>query len=62
MSEVLCYKPEDHWFETRLGERNFSIFLILPEGLGPGVYSAPNMNEYQKQKNNVSREQSAADA
>jgi hypothetical protein len=32
----------------------FSIYLILPAALGPGVYSASNRNEYQKQKNNVS--------
>jgi hypothetical protein len=38
----------------------FSIFLILPAALGPRVYSDPNINEYQKQKNNVSGEQSAA--
>jgi hypothetical protein len=34
----------------------FSIFVILPDALGPGVHSAPNRNEYQKQKNNVSGE------
>jgi hypothetical protein len=28
--------------------------LILLAALGPGVYSASNRNEYQKQKNNVS--------
>jgi hypothetical protein len=32
------------------------IYLILPAGLGPGVYSASNRNEYQKHKNNVSGE------
>jgi hypothetical protein len=37
----------------------FSIYLILPAALGPGVYSAPNRSEYQKQKNNVFGEQSA---
>jgi hypothetical protein len=31
---------------------NFSIFLILPAALGPGVYSASNRNEFQKHKNN----------
>jgi hypothetical protein len=30
----------------------FSIYLILPAELGPGVHSASNRNEYQKQKNN----------
>jgi hypothetical protein len=38
----------------------FSIYLILPAALGPGVYSASNINEYEKQKNNVSEEGSAA--
>jgi hypothetical protein len=41
----------------------FSIYLILPAALGPGVYSDSNRNEYQKQKNNhVSGEYSAAGA
>jgi hypothetical protein len=31
----------------------FSIYLILPAALGPGVDSASNRNEYQKQKSNV---------
>jgi hypothetical protein len=34
----------------------FQIYLILSAALGPGVYSASNRNEYQKQKNNVSGE------
>jgi hypothetical protein len=54
--EVLC------GFETRRGERIFSIYLILPASLNPGVYSAPKTNEYQKQKNKVSAEQRAAGA
>jgi hypothetical protein len=28
----------------------FSIYLILPAALGPGVFSASNRNNYQKQK------------
>jgi hypothetical protein len=28
----------------------FSIYLILPAGLDPGVYTATKRNEYQKQK------------
>jgi hypothetical protein len=32
--------------------RSFKIYLILPAALGLGVYSASNINEYQKQKNN----------
>jgi hypothetical protein len=34
----------------------FSIYLIHLVALGPGVYSASNRNEYQKEKNNVSGE------
>jgi hypothetical protein len=41
---------------------NFAIYLILPAALGPGVYSASNRNDYQKQNNNVSEEKSAASA
>jgi hypothetical protein len=29
-------------------------YLILPAALGPGVFSASNRNQYQKQKSNVS--------
>jgi hypothetical protein len=47
----LCYKPESRGFETRWGECNFSIYLILPAALGPGAYSASNRNEYHKMKN-----------
>jgi hypothetical protein len=38
------------------------MYLILPAALVPGVYSAFNRNEYQKHKNNVSEELSAAGA
>jgi hypothetical protein len=34
----------------------FSIYVILSAALGPGVHSASNRNEYQKQKSNVSGE------
>jgi hypothetical protein len=54
--KALPYKPEGREFETQCGERIFSIYLIFPAALGPEVYSASNRNEYQKQKNNVSRE------
>jgi hypothetical protein len=54
--KVLCYRPEGYGSKTRLGEWFLSIYLILLAGLGPGVYSATNRNEYQKQKNNISRE------
>jgi hypothetical protein len=35
---------------------NFSIYLILEAALGLGFHSASNINEYQKQKNNISGE------
>jgi hypothetical protein len=52
--EALFYKPKVEG--SRLDEANefFSIYLILPAALGPGVHSASNRNEYQKQNNNVS--------
>jgi hypothetical protein len=31
----------------------FSIYLILPAALEPGVYSGSKKNKYQKQKNNL---------
>jgi hypothetical protein len=40
----------------------FLIYLNFPAAIGPGVYSASIRNEYQKQENNVSVEQSAAGA
>jgi hypothetical protein len=43
-------------FETRWGERMFSIYLILPAALRPGVYSASNRCGYHEQKNNISGE------
>jgi hypothetical protein len=48
-----CHKPEGRGFETRWSEWIFLIYLILPTALGPGVYSASNKNESQKQKNYV---------
>jgi hypothetical protein len=53
------YKPEGRGFDTRWGEF-LKNYLILPAALGPGVYSASNKNEYQKGKNTVSGEKSAA--
>jgi hypothetical protein len=49
---VLGSRPDE-------GNEFSPIYLILPAALGPGVHSASNRNEYQKQKNNVSGEQSA---
>jgi hypothetical protein len=47
---------------SRPDEAIFLIYKILLAALGPGVYSASNRNKYQKQKNNVSGEKSAASA
>jgi hypothetical protein len=38
----------------------FFNYLILPAALGPGVYSACNRNEYQRQKENVCEKYSEA--
>jgi hypothetical protein len=48
-------------WDSRPNEVN-EIFNLpnLPAALGLVVYSASNRNEYQKKKNNVSGEQSAA--
>jgi hypothetical protein len=54
--EALCYKPEFRVFDTRFSERIFTIYLILSATLSPGVYSASNRNEYQKQEDSVSGE------
>jgi hypothetical protein len=54
--KALCYKPGGRGFETRWDEWIFSIYLILPAALGPGMHSAYKRNEYRKQKSNVSGE------
>jgi hypothetical protein len=53
--KALCYKPEVRDPMRRI-IFFFSIYLNIPTALGPGVYSASNRNEYQKQKNNVTGE------
>jgi hypothetical protein len=50
--KALCCKPVRN--PTRLFF--FSIYLIFSAALRPGVYTASNRNEYQKQKNNFSGE------
>jgi hypothetical protein len=50
MAEELYHKLEDRGFDSQLGHWIFSIYLILPAALGPGVYSASYRNEHQKQK------------
>jgi hypothetical protein len=47
---ALCYKPGGRGFETRRSELIFSIYLIIPVALGPGVHSDSNRKEYEKQK------------
>jgi hypothetical protein len=54
--KALCYKPESRGFKTHWGEWIVSFYLILPAPLGPGVYSASNRNEYQRQEKIVSGE------
>jgi hypothetical protein len=49
--ERSSYKPEGR--DSRPMKWIFSICLVLPAALGPGIYSASNRNEYQKQKHNV---------
>jgi hypothetical protein len=49
MKGALCYKP------MRLMDL-FLIYLIIPAALGPGVYSASNRDEHQKQENYVPAE------
>jgi hypothetical protein len=51
VAKELYYKPKGRGFETWWGEF-FSVYLILPATLGPGLHSGYNRNEYQKQKNN----------
>jgi hypothetical protein len=45
--KALCCKSE----RLRPNGVMFSIYLILPPTIGPGVHLASNRNEYQKQKN-----------
>jgi hypothetical protein len=54
--KALCYQKVEGSRPDEVNEFSFSIYLILQTALDPGVYSASNRNEYQKQKNNVSGE------
>jgi hypothetical protein len=60
--EALATSPKVVGSRTDEVNEFFLIYLNLPASLGPGVHSAPNRNEYQKQKNNASEKQSAAGA
>jgi hypothetical protein len=46
----LCYMQQSRGFVTQWGEWIVSIYLIFLAALVPRVYSASNLNEYQKQK------------
>jgi hypothetical protein len=48
MVKALCYKP----LPDEVNDIS-SIYLLFTAALDPGIYSASNRNEYQKQKNNV---------
>jgi hypothetical protein len=43
MVEDLCYKPGSNLNENI---EFFSMYVVSPVALGPGVYSASNRNEY----------------
>jgi hypothetical protein len=63
---MISFPSEESLLDHKMGTaRNFSkvescrvlaYVLKFPAALGPGVYSASNRNEFQKQKNNVSGE------
>jgi hypothetical protein len=54
--KALRSKPAGCGVGTRGDELISSTYLTFPAALGPGVHSAFNRNEYQKQKNNISGE------
>jgi hypothetical protein len=39
------------WVRNPMKLLNFSIYIILPATLGPGIFSAADRNGYKKQKN-----------
>jgi hypothetical protein len=52
--KALYYKPEGRGLETRRGKCFFSIYLIVPAAVDPGVlYSASNRKSTREQRNNV---------
>jgi hypothetical protein len=48
--KALHHEQKSRGFQTNWGELIVSISRVLPAAGGPGVYSATNRNEYQKQK------------
>jgi hypothetical protein len=52
ISHVSMLQPGRLWVQVPMRLLIFfTIYLILPAALGPGVYSAYNRNVYRKQKN-----------
>ena len=45
---VLRYKSEGRWFDSRWCHSNFSLTQSSRSNYGPGVDSASNRNEYQE--------------
>jgi hypothetical protein len=48
MVEALCYKPKSPGSSPDDVIEYFSVHLILPDALVPGVYSASSRGEYQE--------------
>jgi hypothetical protein len=48
------------WQNLFISPYRGSLHPILPATLGPGAHTASNRNEHQKQKKNISAEQSEA--
>jgi hypothetical protein len=46
MVEVLCNRPEGRGFESRWGSGDLSVYLVLTDALGPGVYSGISRNAH----------------
>jgi hypothetical protein len=51
--KAICYKAKGRGFETLRGELN--CFNLPNPSARTGVYSISDRNEYERQKNNVSR-------
>jgi hypothetical protein len=53
--KALGLRPEGRGFEARWAELFFffSIYIILPVALGPGVYSDSDRSEYRKHKKKI---------
>ena len=47
LAEVLRYKPEGRWFESRWGLRDYALTQYFWPHCGPGVDSVSNRNECQ---------------